>query len=505
MPLDEDENDDNENIQINNLKEEAVEHDPLASETRIDDLLQDEMQTGQSKPQQVTSGSDAKSEDEDGGADDEPWLEACHRQKLRMRRARLVLVLSCISIVVSGLLFCYYGEKYLNQSFISVKEGLRKIQKLCQGGVYVVDRFTARLSVAVDRNEKFFTEINGVYPGLREQLCQVVDDNRPGESVTIGDCTLQDLPYVNQSLALILDALYRSKEYLSEEVNGFRDDLLELYDEIETFLNGNSNLEWTFWISFSFTIALVVCCCWMVIGMYFHPSFKKGGNEFILRRRLLFPLFCFLALVAYAFSVAFIIAAVGASDWCINSPDVKVTHILESNEEKLDSIIYRWAKYYVNQCNDDLFPLTLNPYLNAYVEMMTRVEQFSNDLESVDNTVWTEVCGRDTRALYSLTDWLKPNMCFLGVTLSDINRFLWCRAWNPVYTVLMHDAICYDVSRTLGVFCLFPLNFERLVSLTGMGISLNFVGSKWVNLGCQYHVYNCGVCLCCADCSSFGI
>ena len=35
-------------------------------------------------------------------------------------------------------------------------------------------------------------------------------------------------------------------------------------------------------------------------------------------------------------------------------------------------------------------------------------------------------------------------MCLLGVTLQDISRFMWCRQWNPFYTVVMFEAICYD-------------------------------------------------------------
>ena len=35
-------------------------------------------------------------------------------------------------------------------------------------------------------------------------------------------------------------------------------------------------------------------------------------------------------------------------------------------------------------------------------------------------------------------------MCVLGVTLEDLNRYLWCRQWQPVYASAMHNAVCYD-------------------------------------------------------------
>ena len=41
-----------------------------------------------------------------------------------------------------------------------------------------------------------------------------------------------------------------------------------------------------------------------------------------------------------SFCIAFVIAAVGASDFCIGTPDDKVTAILNNNRDQLDSIIY---------------------------------------------------------------------------------------------------------------------------------------------------------------------
>ena len=138
--------------------------------------------------------------------------------------------------------------------------------------------------------------------------------------------------------------MYETREYIFDEVNVWRDDLLNLYDDIETYLNGELLLKWAFWLSFFFTIVLLVSCAWMLGGMYYNPTRRphlednqKGRHrEYVLRHRILFPLFCSLVVFAFAFSVALVIAAIGASDWCIDSPNPKVTYILDSNKEKLD-------------------------------------------------------------------------------------------------------------------------------------------------------------------------
>ena len=63
-------------------------------------------------------------------------------------------------------------------------------------------------------------------------------------------------------------------------------------------------------------------------------------------------------------------------------------------------------------------------------------------------------------------------MCLLAVTLQDISRFMWCRQWNPVYTVFMFEAMCYDAQSGLSwvassMFVLVVLAFVVLTVRAG--------------------------------------
>ena len=404
------------------------------------------------------------------------WIEACQRQERRFWRTRQVLVLSCVGVVVSGILFCVYGDKYVRQSLDTVKEGLLGIQDLCLDGVTLIDNFVNRSQAVVDRNEAFFPQINGVCPEVRQELCtSIVNDT---DFVPIRNCTVHDIPFVNESLAKVLEIVYETREYIFDEVNEWRDDFINLYDDIETFLNGESMLEWAFWLSFSFTILLLVCGAWMLGGMYYNSTRRRENNqngrrrEYVLRHRILFPLFCSLVVFAFAFSVAFVIAAIAASDWCINSPNPKTTYILDSNLEKLGSLVYQWAKYYVNQCDDSLFPIQLNNRTDQLLAILDTIQGFGEDVQSINTTEWKEICGRDTFPLQDFAILVGTDMCLLAVTLQGISRFMWCRQWNPLYTVFMFEAVCYDAQSGLSwvassMFVLVVLAFVVLTVRAG--------------------------------------
>ena len=363
-------------------QEAEIQEDPNDSEAvHLEDDPPDELPDMVGHPTPPTSSSliiDNSTDTCNDKNTDLSLIEACQRQERRFWRTRQVLVLSCVGVVVSGILFCVYGDKYVRQSLDTVKEGLLGIQDLCLGGVTLIDNFVNRSQAVVDRNEAFFPQINGVCPEVRQELCtSIVNDT---DFVPIRNCTVHDIPFVNESLAKVLEIVYETREYIFDEVNEWRDDFINLYDDIETFLNGESMLEWAFWLSFSFTIVLLVCGAWMLGGMYYNSTRRRENNqngrrrEYVLRHRILFPLFCSLVVFAFAFSVAFVIAAIAASDWCINSPNPKTTYILDSNLEKLGSLVYQWAKYYVNQCDDSLFPIQLNNRTDQLLAILDTIQ-----------------------------------------------------------------------------------------------------------------------------------
>ena len=428
-------------------------------------------------------------------ADHEAWLEACQRQEKRVFRVRIVLVISCIFICVAGILFCYYGEKYVSQTFVSAETGFRHIQDLCQVGIVYIDGYIARQEQTRQGLKDIFSDVNGLCPNVRQRLCEVVEP-------VVSECNFSDLPFVSKSLEVLFSFLYTSEDYINQELLNLRDDLQDMYNDIEDPLNSSVSLEWAFWVAFAFMIALIVCCCVIVLGIYWnhrYGHFNKAQRFF--GHRVVFPIFCVLACVDFAFSLAVIITSVGASDWCINSPDAKVSYVLDEvfkDTSGRNSVIYSYAKYYVNSCQSTLAPVQPEDQSTSMRTILQSVADFAQDVGSVQVDEWIQACGQDLNVLQSFQKLVEELLCELTVTLEDINRFFWCRHWSPIYTNFMHEAICFDVSACPDfrerVF--FDFSHYLYPPCVLFFCANSITGSKWIGLGGKYQFYDCGFVLC---------
>ncbi|KAL7567527.1 hypothetical protein ACA910_009535 [Epithemia clementina (nom. ined.)] len=407
------------------------------------------------------------------------WLtKACHAQDRRIFRVRIFLVMACLCICVAGILFCTYGTKYISQSFDSVAQGLRHLQDLCAGAMALIDQYTARQNETAQELADIFGSVNGACPAVREQICTNVSSlsssSAAAQQLVADNCDFSDIPVISESLEVLFNITYRASTYVTKELTSMRQDLQKSYDNIDDLLNSNVSLAWAFWAAFSFVVALIVCCVILIVGILCHRRYGKLNKwQRCFRHRVIFPLFCVLVFLSFAFAIVFIITSIGASDWCIDSPDAKVSYVLQQafdvEEETfkiddIDSVIYAYAQYYVNNCPTNGQPIQPNASSERVRSILDSVQNFARALGEVDIEQWQVVCGSDLTALTIFQDLVQELMCLLSLTLEDVNRFFWCRNWSPVYTIFMYEAICYDAQTGLSwvasttfaiVFCAF--------------------------------------------------
>ena len=210
-------------------------------------------------------------------------------------------------------------------------------------------------------------------------------------------------------------------------------------------------MEWAFWAALAFALALGVLNLITIFGVMLLMRGRGTGKVFrFMRLRLLFPLIIIFALLTLVVSIVFVAGAVATADWCHNGPDAKVSYLLDEYQDNVDSVIYQFARYYVNTCDSELAPIRIVTQSQLSLNITTQVSGLLSQINTFDEAVWREACGDSLTGLQVILEGLVGGLCVLGQTVEDLNRYFWCRNWNPVYGFFMHDGICQDATEGIG-------------------------------------------------------
>lgn len=372
----------------------------------------------------------------------EEFFEFCAKQDRRIFRCRIVVAVCALCTVICAILFCVYGNKYISSSLDSTENGFRLMQRTVGYSITLFDRLLEREAETSAANQQALEELNGLCPLWREKLCE--------EITPVVRCNVSGIPFLEDGLEQVIHVVYERKAWLFGEISQVREDLQTLYDDLDELLNEGINLEWAFWFSFAFSLLVAIQCC-VILWLLYHAH--KGNVKKLFkfyRRHVIFPVFVVCVLIAYVFACAFIIAAIGASDFCIDSPDRVVNYLLNERTSSDSSLIFGLAKYYVNRCEKQLFPTRIVNTVNSVIDVLNDLQSLTKQRENLSTASWKEECGTDLTVVDVFLDALERTMCDIFKALQDINVLAWCRNWNPIYTSFMYDAVCRDAQEGLA-------------------------------------------------------
>jgi len=116
---------------------------------------------------------------------------------------------------------------------------------------------------------------------------------------------------------------------LSFFVSSTRSDLIEVADMLGRFNDTAGKFTWAFWLSAAFAILLAILNICIVVGVILAWRGKQERNrcgKFVscIRSWVVIPLYIFLVIVSWIFSMVFVMGSTVAADWCYNSPDTNV-------------------------------------------------------------------------------------------------------------------------------------------------------------------------------------
>jgi len=209
-------------------------------------------------------------------------------------------------------------------------------------------------------------------------------------------------------------------------------------------------------IASTFALLLAVLCiiiCYGVIEAWFGGC--KRGNCGVklfacLRSWLILPLFIFLVIMAWVFSMVFIIGSTASADMCVDSPDTRLEEVLikygDFSEGDLgtESIILRFLLFYIRGCPVDASPERFVEKITEVLGVLDTAVGFVTTIAG-DPTI-EQVCGSDAAALVSGTasTSFATSVCSLAEALVRVQLFFSCENWRPLYRAIMYDSVCYN-------------------------------------------------------------
>jgi len=67
-----------------------------------------------------------------------------------------------------------------------------------------------------------------------------------------------------------------------------------------------------------------------------------------------------------------------------------------------------------------------------------------SNLEAIDSDVATNFCGKDLGPFEVAATFFDATFHTLLDIVEDVRELMFCDNWNPIYTSIVHDAICYE-------------------------------------------------------------
>jgi hypothetical protein len=355
----------------------------------------------------------------------EEWQRQVVRAELVQRRVRSVVIFCCLAVITSAILMVTYGVGALQQSVGDVKRGLQQTSDLATTAQTLIAEFAAGQDAAINATEFMLTDVNGICPPLREQLCDDI--------LTATNCDFSGIPF-EQEIQTVVDYYAGVQDLVYDELEGFQKDLQEVIDLTAEIDAQVGNFQWAFYVASAFAITVAVLSFFILIGVVMAWNEKLDGSCFRwIRNLVVVPVYVLLVFLSLLFSCIFIAGSLTTADVCYNSPDNVVLQVLESKQDDFSTVLYNFLVFYVGGCPENTVPLPIDDEVNKFLQYLDVVAAFLQDLQADQALEGT--CGTNKGILISGIQVVVAVICVVTITILDLRDFLNCDNWNSLYAV----------------------------------------------------------------------
>jgi hypothetical protein len=232
----------------------------------------------------------------------------------------------------------------------------------------------------------------------------------PCTNVTSPDrvCDFSETPF-EEELTTLFQLLDGTFDLLvdGQAMDTLESDLVELLGMLDKANDYYpKHFAWAFWVAAGSSLTLATLCLFIMTGVLLvstkqHPNDddERLPNGFKwIRSWLVVPLFLFLTVVGWIFSMIVIIASIGSADLCIDSPDGPVLSILSQLQDEFVSVVYSYLVYYVQGCPAAEAPVELDQRIQILDNVFFPALQglgsaITTSISSGGQDNWEAICG----------------------------------------------------------------------------------------------------------------
>ena len=206
------------------------------------------------------------------------------------------------------------GVKGLSGSLGEGRNGLGQAINLTDQAMVIVSNFQTRQAIIVNKTRAVQAQANSICPKVRDQVCQ---------SVTLLEgCNFTGIPAAPELQTLFEEI----KGIVIQQLASVHNDLLQFQNQLNSLRGKLSSFNWAFWVAAGFAILLSLLTLIIMYGVIAAWNRERKGMDGMtvascLRGWFIGPIFVFLVIICWIFSMVFVIGSLVTSDVCNNSPD----------------------------------------------------------------------------------------------------------------------------------------------------------------------------------------
>jgi hypothetical protein len=350
--------------------------------------------------------------------------------RIRLNRVRIAVLMSSFGIVVSVILFLTAGIQSLVNSSNNVISSLEMGQELSLEAVVLIDDFVNRLNTTTVDISDLLSKVNNFCPKVTDAICKNITNSQT--------CNFTGIPVSNTFADAFENLIDSGGAIVTNPLFDARSDLLDLNVELGQVASTISTFNWAFIVAGLFSAFLLIlnlCISYGIIAAWRRERMSQESKCIarllnVVRHWLLVPIFVFLVVMSWIFSMIFVVGSVTSADLCYNSPDDAVADVLQKDVLPIDSTIRKFLLFYVKGCPADGAPKDLTQRVSDITAAAEKMAQLAGEFNNVSDTFFTENCGTDPNVLQATTDLVQGTICNAGLYLSKVVLFFSCENWR---------------------------------------------------------------------------
>lgn len=351
---------------------------------------------------------------------------------------RFTALLGACGVMVGSILMITKGIVNVEDAANSGGDGLIEGARLATGGADLIKQYADLQEPLMEQLETTIQGLNEFCPLVRSAICEV----DPVTMEVTDNCDFSDIPYGDLLEEIGLSSVDASVFF--EELDKTEEDLRDLAADLLEQEEAIEDVEWPFKVARAFAFILLFLALGLLTCLVHawrqdylktyeqekitavHRSNRRRRKTLLcLKNWVLMSSFILFVVLALVFSTVFIALSTTTSDFCVDGPDDTILVFLEENEERIDTLVYRFSAYYVSRCPPGKLPEDFDIKVEEVETAFADIARFLDAVRESSDEV-SATCGSDPLPLVTAADVLLTQLCIVRDLIFDVMIYFSC-------------------------------------------------------------------------------